>query len=150
MCTDISKHHQYVALLCGCEEGVRKTNLSRQLLTLNSYFTPSLQEQAPTPQSASTWCRPPPGPTCPGRWAMMEAFSRHSQSGMAMCESSQHALLPAFSSFNTSSVVSKKCLFKGQRPFLLCCCYCFAAAWLGNRPGLTFLIYLITWIRGWL
>lgn len=37
----------------------------------------------------------------------MEVFSRHSQSGTAMCESSQHALLPAFSSFNTSSVVSE-------------------------------------------
>lgn len=38
---------------------------------------------------------------------MMEASSRHSQSGTAMCESSQHALLPAFSSYNTSSVVSE-------------------------------------------
>lgn len=37
----------------------------------------------------------------------MEASSRHSQSGMAMCESSQHALLPAFSTFNLSSDVSE-------------------------------------------
>lgn len=38
---------------------------------------------------------------------MTEASSRHSQSGMAMCESSQHALLPAFSSSSTSSVISE-------------------------------------------
>lgn len=38
---------------------------------------------------------------------MMEASSRHSQSGTAMCESSQHALLPALSSSNTSSVISE-------------------------------------------
>lgn len=37
----------------------------------------------------------------------MEVSSRHSQSGMAMCESSQHALLPAFSSSNVSSVISE-------------------------------------------
>lgn len=45
---------------------------------------------------------------------MTEVSSRHSQSGTAMCESSQHALLPAFllfffffPSFNTSSVISE-------------------------------------------
>lgn len=72
-----------------------------------SHFLPSLQAQAPTPPLASTWWHLPPGPTCPGRRAMTEASSRHSQSGMAMCESSQHALLSAFSSYNTSSVVSE-------------------------------------------
>lgn len=38
---------------------------------------------------------------------MMEASSRHSQSGTALCESSQHALLPAFSSSSTFSVVTE-------------------------------------------
>lgn len=70
-------------------------------------LTPFLQAQAPTHLLMSTWQHPPPGPTCPGRPAMTEASSRHSQSGMALCESSQHALLPAFSSFNTLSVVTE-------------------------------------------
>lgn len=60
----------------------------------------------------STWQHPPPGPTCPGRPAMTEASSRHSQSGTALCESSQHALLPAFSSSNALSVVTENVFFR--------------------------------------
>lgn len=76
-------------------------------------LAPFLQAQAPTPPPVSTWQRPPPGPTCPGRPAMTEASSRHSQSGTALCESSQHALLPAFFFFQCIICCYWKCLFQG-------------------------------------
>lgn len=75
-------------------------------------MTPFLQAQAPTLQPMSTWQHPPPGPTCPGRPAMTEASSRHSQSGTALCESSLHALLPAFSPSNALSVVTENVFFR--------------------------------------
>lgn len=143
-------------------------------------LAPFLQAQAPTPPPVSTWQRPPPGPTCPGRPAMTEASSRHSQSGTALCESSQHALLPAFFFFQCIICCYWKCLFQGcvqnsceskdmentwmsrvcefasptvvffcqktsppkktvatklnmTQSLLSCCCYCFAAAWLGDK-----------------
>lgn len=44
---------------------------------------------------------------------MTEDTSRHSQSGTAMCESSQHALLPAFPSSDTCSVISENVFSQG-------------------------------------
>lgn len=72
-----------------------------------------LQAQAPTPLPVSVWQRPPPGPTCPGMPVTTEASSRHSQSGTALCESSQHALLPASFFFQCIICCYWKCLFQG-------------------------------------
>lgn len=58
-------------------------------------FLMVFQAQALTPQPMCV-CRPRLAlPTCPGTPATTADSSRHSQSGTALCESSQHALLSA-------------------------------------------------------
>ena len=86
---------QYISLIGKMNVVYHSRTPQWLMCPFNNTFS-SLQAQAPTPPPESTWWHPPPGPTCPGRRAMMEVSHRHSQSGMAMCESSQHALLPAY------------------------------------------------------
>lgn len=81
------------------------------------------QAQAHTPPPKSTFRSRRPRPTSRGNPVMTAAFSRHSQSGTAMCESSQHALLSAS--------------FPNCWPELCCCCEAVASGgngWDGAKP----------------